>query len=161
MGFFDRRKKAAPAAQETSRPLDVAYDFLPENMHLFAEDMVGLAASISGVILDYTPASLEGVDSILHRLGEQGNTEQQIAKTLIGFGAYVGEVIVRDVGGRWKDVTGDKLGEMLGPFPMIVETTSGVIWNPIGKCFKRLTDPSDNLPFFYEGVVEKESPRGA
>ncbi len=123
-------------------------------MELFADDIIESALRVSQVELDYSPESIEGVDAILQGFLNDGVSEWQIAETLVGFGAYVGEVIIRNHGGRWKDITGDQLASVLGPLPMVVEMPSGTIWNPIGKCFKRVSDETDNLPFFYQGVVE-------
>jgi hypothetical protein len=55
-------------------------------------------------------------------------------------------VIIRNAGGRWRDITNDPLANPLGPLPMIVEMPDGTLWNPIGKVFRRLSDPAPLVP---------------
>jgi hypothetical protein len=121
-----------------------------ENAPRFAEDMVGPAAEISGVDLDYSVASLQAVDDIVERMRQDGCTSDQLGETLFGFGCYVGEVFVRHAGGKWRDAAETAMAKFAG-FPLVIELGKDHFCNPIGKVFKRLENgEEDSLPYFYQ-----------
>src|SRR5690348_1578432 len=103
-----------------------------ENAPKFAADIVDSAAEISGVELDYSVASLDSVDEILEGLRQDGCTSEQVAETLFGFGCYVGEVMVRQANGRWRNAAETVIAQQVR-FPLIIELGSGKLCNPIGK----------------------------
>lgn len=136
--------------------LNLPYASTLEHAAQFAEMMVLAAKEISGAALDFTPASLEGVDQILDQMHQAGEKSDMIAETLFGFGCYVGEVFVRHHNGRWR-VTDKTSMKGLAGFPMVVELANNVVCNPIGKVFKRIENGAeDNLPHFYH-VFTSES----
>lgn len=130
--------------------LRLKYPATPKYAAKFATDIVGAAAKISGVVLDYSVASLQAVDDLVEQMRQDGCTPDQLAETLFGFGCCVGEVFVRQAGGTWRNAADTSIAELAG-FPLVVELGAESFCNPIGKVFKRLENGvEDNLPFFYQ-----------
>lgn len=128
--------------------LHLKYPPVPQNAARFADDIAVAAAEVSGVRLDYTPESLDLVDTIFDEFRAGGVAGEQLAETLFGFGCYLGEVLTRHAGGRWRLTTDD---ERAGAgWPMVVEL-GGQRWcDPIGKAFRRLENGSEqSLRGFY------------
>lgn len=118
----------------------------PEHAAELAQRVVGAASNISGVVLDYSPASLREVDGILGGFGEPGS--DAVAETIFTFGCYIGEVLVRHGGYRWVR-TPAQLAATLGRLTVYRESTGAHV-NPIGKAFKRVDNgPVDDLSYFY------------
>lgn len=136
--------------------LRLNYPPTAENAAKFAEDMVGPAAEISGVDLDYSVASLEAVDNIIESMRQDGCTSDQVSGALWGFGCYVGEVFVRQAGGKWRNTAETGMADIAG-FPMVVQLGEEKFCNPIGKAFKRLENgDEDYLPYFYKVFTSKD-----
>lgn len=137
--------------------LRLKHELTPSNAPVFADDIVTAAASVSGVRLDYTPDSLTLVDNILDEFRSEGLTSEKVAETVFGFGCYVGEVLVRHGGGRWRETTEQEQEQGLVGWPMLIEFTERHWSNPIGKAFKRLANgPEDSLRYFYEAVASED-----
>ncbi len=129
--------------------LRLQYEPTPANASRFAADIVRVAHNVSGVALDYSVASLKHVDDIIEGMRAEGCTSEQIAETLFGFGCYVGEVFVRQVGATWQVTHGTPMADFAG-FPLVIRLATESYCNPIGKVFKRLENGSeDSLPYFY------------
>lgn len=117
--------------------------------------MVSPAAEISGAALDFSVASINAVDNIIEDMRNDGCTPDQIGETLFGFGCYVGEVIIRNAGGKWIDVADSPIVTALG-CPLIIQIGEEDYCNPIGKVFKRLENGEvDSLQFFYQVLVAR------
>ena len=115
---------------------------IDEVMKAYAGDAVAAAAQ-RDVVLDYSERSLDAVDELLGRDSFIGPTprtprspedkgELWMCSKMLG--AYVGEVVVRVLGGRWVDepaVDG-------GVRPAI--EVDGVKGFPVDKVWKRLTE---------------------
>lgn len=104
----------------------------------FASDVVLLVRGRRGFVLDYSAESLRLVDQSVEGMREEGRPVADVAETLVGFGAYVGEVLVRQAGAGWVDFSPYEralFGHAFG-----VKTPDGQVWNPLGKAFKRYTD---------------------
>lgn len=118
----------------------------------FAADTVVLVRGRTGVRLDYTADSLRLVDHAIEGLRNEGRPVAELAETLVGFGAYAGEVMVRQARARWVDFTPHEralFGHAFG-----VRTPDLQVWNPLGKAFKRYTQGSDHsLHAFYQIAV--------
>lgn len=100
------------------------------------------------VPLDYSVNSLRVVDGIVQGL-QGGNPDQkQLSDALFGFGAYLGEVLVRKAGGTWVDFD-EREREMFGQ-PVGVRMPDGRVWNPLGRVVNRFHGgPEDSLQNFY------------
>ena len=79
-------------------------------MRKMADAAITFAAK-GGVVLDYTPESIDTLERYLSELHDYLRapgcpwTENQKWSAALTFGAYVGEVIRRTAGGEWKDGT--------------------------------------------------------
>jgi hypothetical protein len=107
----------------------------------------GAALRVDHIDLDFTANSLAAVDGTLGRFHDEGLTPSQIGETLFSFGAYIGEVIVREQGARWVDLPREHL---LGNDWPMVDMPDERFWNPIGKAFKRVENgDQDSVVYFY------------
>lgn len=99
--------------------------------------------------LDFSPGSLEDVDGQIESLRDDGLTGEDAAEALFVFGCYVGEVLVRHLGGHWVATARSPLRH-LSPWPMVVLLPSGAAWDAIGKAYRRLElGDSEYLPAFF------------
>jgi hypothetical protein len=125
--------------------------FSPEDARDFAEKAVESARKFAGIELDFTPESLKRVDQLLDGWHGQGQTCQSMPTTVYLFGSYLGEVIIRNHGGRWR-VTAEV--NYPSSFPVCLEMPGGGMCNPLGKACKLLDNGSgDSLSFFYQVVT--------
>ncbi len=88
-----------------------------EDMQRLAEEAVIMAKQMN-VDLDYTSSSVEKLDNVLEgfhqQIPEANPSEDQVAGMALGFGAYLGECIRRNLGGEWEffqDADAIKLGQ--------------------------------------------------
>ena len=129
--------------------LELRYPASPENARDHARLAVQLAAQEFGDELDFSPGSLEAVDAQIESVREEGSTGEDAAEALFVLGCYVGEVLVRNLGGRWVATARSPLAPVC-PWPMVVELPGGTAWDPIGKAYKRLElGDSEYLPAYY------------
>jgi hypothetical protein len=115
---------------------------IDEVMKAYATDAVAPAAR-RGVLLDYSERSLADVDALLARESFVGRTPRTPAapeddETMWNcakmFGAYVGEVALRVLGGRWIAQTTESGGTRAA-----IEV-DGLTGFPIDKVWKRLSE---------------------
>ncbi|WP_229870089.1 hypothetical protein [Streptomyces phaeofaciens] len=99
--------------------------------------------------LDYSVASLRVVDFLIDGLRKGGADRQRAHDTLVGLGAYVGEVLVRRAGAVWVDLD-DRQRAWSGQ-PVGVRMPDGRVWNPLGKVVNRFESgaPEESLRTFY------------
>ncbi|WP_211748615.1 hypothetical protein [Paenibacillus sp. Marseille-Q4541] len=99
---------------------------IADMMKAYAEDAVDFADQMD-VKLDFSEASLKDLDSILQKFhGElprgwrkifnKGPSEEQIAYMAKMWGGYLGEVVVRHLGGEWKasEIVEDTIALQIG-----------------------------------------------
>lgn len=117
----------------------------------YAAHIVGVVRRLEHVELDYSVGSLLHVDGLLGQFHDAGDDPGRISETLFEFGAYIGEVIVRERGGAWITVPKD---HPLGGHWPLVELPGERLLNPIGKAFKRVQNgATDSITFFYEALA--------
>ncbi|WP_128381433.1 hypothetical protein [Streptomyces cavernae] len=108
--------------------------------------------------LDYSVASLRVVDFLVDGLRKGGADRQQVAGTLFGLGAYVGEVLVRRAGAVWVDFDAEQrayFGQPVG-----VRMRDGRVWNPLGKVVNRYeAGREESLQTFYLLLHGRARPR--
>ncbi|MFF2127211.1 hypothetical protein ACFVW1_17750 [Streptomyces olivochromogenes] len=78
--------------------------------------------------LDYSASSLWSVDRMIDDLRREDTPYAAVASVLRGFGAYAGEVIVRQADAEWWEADGDHR----------IRTAEGRLWDPIdeaSRCF--------------------------
>ncbi len=133
--------------------LQLRYPAMPENALDHAQLAVEAAWEEFGVDLDYSPASLESVDVHIESLREEGLTGEDVAEVLFVMGCYMGEVMVRHLGGRWTATTRSPLAPV-SPWPMVVVLPDGSAWDVIGKAYKRLElGDSEYLPAYFAAAA--------
>ncbi|MBA2808518.1 hypothetical protein E0500_014190 [Streptomyces sp. KM273126] len=89
----------------------------------WAADVVGTMREGARVRLDYSARSLWRVDRMIEAIRREGTPWAAAERVLRGFGAYAGEVIVRESGGEWVSEGGD----------LWVRTPDGRLWDPIDE----------------------------
>ncbi|NBE52697.1 hypothetical protein GUY60_14925 [Streptomyces sp. YC537] len=73
--------------------------------------------------LDHSPQSLWSVDRVIADLRREHPPYEAVAHALRGFGAYAGEVLVRQLGANWEELDGAH----------VLRTPDGQLWDPIGE----------------------------
>lgn len=112
----------------------------------YAEKVVELTRDNTGVELDFSVESLTRVDKLMLRWRENGSTSEGMPMQVSLFGCYLGEVIIRNHGGRWRQ-------EASG-CPVVLELPDGTICNPKGQASKLLDNgPEDSLLLFCQAVT--------
>jgi hypothetical protein len=125
--------------------LELRFPASPENAADHAQLAVEVAREEYEEPLDFSPGSLEDVDQHIESLREQGMGGEDVAELLFVFGCYIGEVIVRELGGQWAATL-----RAISPWPMVVVLRDGSTWDPIGKAYLRLElGDTEYLPAYY------------
>lgn len=138
--------------------LRLKYPPTAEHASDLAAICVETAKRVSGLDLDYSPASLDLVDQQMDKFRRDNLHSEDIASTLFCFGCYVGEVLIKAFGGRWLPLEESAFRQYGGP-PIIVQLSDGSSWNPIGKVFKRIDEgEEDSLPYFFRVVMNQARP---
>jgi hypothetical protein len=133
---------------------------IPENAAGYADTAAGAAKNIDNLNLDYSTESLETVEDILGRFHEEGLSVDKIGGALFAFGCYVGEVFIRNFGGKWKKEEETEMKGLAGFF-IVVELPNGVICNPVGKVFKIVIDGEKGLAYFYYIMTKEDGTKSA
>lgn len=126
-----------------------------EHAAQLAQRAVDAERNISGVELDYSPASLVRVDEVLDSFREPGS--DAVAETIFVFGCYVGEVFVRHADYEWVDNSPETARYT---FPLTVYRAAAKTHaNPIGKAFKRVDNGAvDSVAYFYQVFAGETGP---
>jgi hypothetical protein len=142
-----------------SDPREPSQPSVADRMAAYAADAVEFAHSRFDVVLDYSPASIAGLETVVARLADakaqglverlfkKAPTEEQLKKMCEMFGGYLGEVYRREVGGEWAmnrefDTIGIKRGDEW--------------FFPPAKVSKRLSGKlHDSLVAYYEAMRSK------
>jgi hypothetical protein len=135
------------------------YPATPEN----AADHAAIAVEVSReefeAPLDYSPESLDALDSEIDSLREEGKDGEEVAEVLFVFGCYLGEVLVRHLGGEWVGTPRSRL-RGVSPWPMVVALPDRSAWDVIGKTYRRLElGDSEYLPAFFAAAASGRGPR--
>jgi hypothetical protein len=118
-------------------------------MRTCAAGFVARVTARNRLPLDYSVASLRVVDFLVDGLRKGGADRERAHDTLVGLGAYVGEVLVRRAGAEWVDLD-DRQRACFGQ-PVGVRMPDGRVWNPLGKVVNRFEvgGPEESLHTFY------------
>lgn len=132
LAWFSRPQPAPapPPPADTQQHLDLT----PESAAGLAAVAVQVAALVHQVELDYSPASLDKVDALVLAFKASGSPRESLRKTLLVFGCYFGEVLVRHQGFAWDLATATERGLSGSSFGL--RAPNGGFWNPIGKLHK-------------------------
>jgi hypothetical protein len=117
-----------------------------------ASNVVRMAREGAGIRLDYSPSSLALLDRVVDSIHREGLALEAVTPTLVSFGSYAGEVLVRGGRARWEEFDAGRRDIFGQPFGII--TPDGRVWNPLDKAVKRFRHgPQDSLRLFYLSVV--------
>lgn len=103
----------------------------PEAASSLAAATVKVAALAHQIELDYSPASLDKVEALILSLKADAGAHESLHGMLLGFGCYVGEVLVRHLNFSWDAATPTERGLSGNTFGL--RAPNGGFWNPIGK----------------------------
>lgn len=102
------------------------------------------------VDLDFTGKSLKKVDGIIGKYFKKHKDEEHLATSVLSFGSYLGEVIRRNVGGKWvvKDSVFDS--------SILVKGAKGekIEFLPFKRVIKRFYSRSNYLYPYYRKVLK-------
>ena len=121
-----------------------------EQIRSWANEAVTLAAENAGVTLDYSRSSIGNLEKALDKLREQGRDDDATWDLACRFGAYLGEVMLKDFkefGYSWdEDYDGEPI---LVSSQSVGNTNLGKVL-PITKCNKYLlSGPSESVAKLY------------
>jgi len=125
-----------------------------------ADAAVRMARDDHATTLDYSVESVKDVETILGTLYDQSakqalNQDQQVYFA-VRYGAYIGEVIRREWGGKW-----ERDHPVAGPGSLPIESRDHESF-PVGWCFKRLKNgPEDNVWHKFQVLYVKDGHGGA
>ena len=121
-----------------------------------AEAAVASFRDIENIELDYSPESLRLMEKVILSIRAEGTRSESMPSALYAFGAYVGEVIVRNnEGARWTYPPQPMIDAGMSPHSIGVTDQNGIFWNPIGKVYGLLDNGSeDSIVYFYQVVEE-------
>jgi hypothetical protein len=112
-----------------------------------------------GVVLDYSPQSVERVEEILDKIHQQHTkkpiADKDIARRAYRFGIYIGEVIRKHHAGTWKIVTPENFDPM--KYEITHKNKAGKAQGsfPVNWCGKRIYNgEEDNVWHKYLFLVE-------
>jgi len=136
---------------------------LDDLMSAQAQLAVGLAAKVFRVTLDYSESSIQEVEKVLSKLHEaipKGpddsrvkyalSTPEVLQEVSTSMGAYIGEVIKREWGGKWKE------GSRIYPDQKLLtlETVGMDIWPHMKVAKRSKNGPEDDVWFYFLGFKE-------
>jgi len=131
----------------------------PEKRPPAAEYAAKIVAEVAPLLgenkqIDFSPNSLVVIDALLDRMRE--TTKVDVSKALLILGVYVGEVFIRNIGGKWMNREESGMAE-LATGPLVVSLASGTFLNPLGKVLKRFDQGNgESLAYYYQAVVKQE-----
>jgi hypothetical protein len=116
-----------------------------------AAEWIAAALTSSGYSADLSPSSLWDVERFFDEQTEDGRARPRgllsegLGSRVFGLGAYLGEVIRRDLGGAWHGDDSDPDAEI----NVAVDLANGLrIW-PVQRVMKRIVNgPEDNVAHF-------------
>ncbi len=139
--------------------IKLRYPATAENARDHAAIAVRVARDDWETELDYSPGSLESLDAEIESLREGGLDGEEAAELLFVFGCYLGEVLVRRLGGVWTSTARSAL-RGVSPWPMVVTLPDGSSWDAIGKVYRRLElGDSEFLPAFFASAADGRLPQ--
>jgi hypothetical protein len=86
--------------------------------------------------LDYSISSVKLIDALIEKLRSEGNDEKSAENEIMAFGAYIGEVIKRHVGGYWTKPELAGFPKDGATFSVVLALPNGGATNPLGRVLK-------------------------
>lgn len=130
---------------------------LAEELLGYAESALLTAETKWGVSLDFGEQSLEGLEEILAQLHEltlrpatpatPGPSPEQVQRMTLVWGTYLGELMRRQLGGRWT------VAPAGAEAPVLCLEIGGARMFPLRKVQKRIVGgPADDVRFYYQAT---------
>lgn len=129
------------------------------------------AIILSSRTIAFSPASLEEVENSVsgyHRMDSMGWLKPEWEARAIDVahraGCYLGEVIIRNLGGQWRRTEETSYARLpqAQAFPLVVQLPNGNCCHPLARPFKLLEcgRESESLVGFYAGIesLSREAP---
>ncbi len=101
--------------------------------------------------LDYTEKSIQIVDLLIEQLRKEGSDERAAENEIMAFGAYVGETIKKNYGGKWTKPELAGFPKDGSTYSVVFQLPNGVGINPLGRVLKYFRHGSQySLTIFYD-----------
>jgi len=110
------------------------------------------AMESSGYSLDGTLESFRVLDRFMDEQKRPGGIlDGKVGSKLFGMGAYVGQVLIAQLGGQWETDDQDPQGEI----NIAVRMGSCTVW-PVQRVMKRFSDGPENSIYAYGSALKQE-----
>jgi hypothetical protein len=129
------------------------YDEAVVELKRRARIQVDTAKELSGIDLDYSEDSITKLDNIISNAWN-GQVPQQLDAMIEMFGAYLGEVLSRNIDGRWTL----KEGTWMIDFPLPDGSVGSA--NVFGKVRKRFMNGMEDSLGYYMQMLRKAHQEG-
>lgn len=86
--------------------------------------------------LDYSVSSVKLIDALIEKLRSEGNDEKLAENEIMAFGAYIGEVIRKQVGGYWTKPELAGFPKDGATYSVVLALPNGGATNPLGRVLK-------------------------
>ena len=108
------------------------------------------AMASSGYVLDGTLESFQELDRFIDEQKRPGGLlDGKAGSKLFGMGAYVGQTLIAQLGGRWETDDRDPQGEV----NIAVTLSSGTVW-PVQRVMKRFSNGSEDSLYAYGAALK-------
>ncbi|HYL86325.1 MAG TPA: hypothetical protein VE263_19025 [Candidatus Angelobacter sp.] len=130
---------------------------LDEQMAVCAQEAATLARDRYGITLDFSEASVKELESLLAgmhtslpKAGDPARpSDQWLTGVAVTFGAYLGEIFRKNLGGKWMPQN------PVAPGSLPALNVLGNTLTPCRKVLKRILEgPAENVAFFYNGACQ-------
>jgi hypothetical protein len=131
---------------------------IPEHAAAIVELAVGDLKAQEHIELDCSPANILFVNNMILKWRKKGDTVDQVARPLLLLGMYLGEVIIRNLGGKWlaTERLAEEIASSAGGAPFLLELLDGRICNPIQRTFHLMKAvPDADLVSFYAWPADR------
>lgn len=119
-----------------------------------AKDWIASALQSSGYRADFSLESLKEIDRFFDEQNRPGGLlSENRGQRLFAIGAYIGEVIITEVGGEWITDDDDPQGEINISVKL---TDESIIW-PVQRAIKRYQNGKEDGIYDYAFVLSKSS----
>jgi hypothetical protein len=135
-----------------------------DRMVICAKEAISIARDRYGITLDFSEASVKELETLLAGIhnslpkpdDSSRPSDQWITSISVTFGAYLGEVFRKNLGGSWLQQNPTAPGSL----PAL--NIGGNVLTPCRKVSKRILDgPGENVAFFYSAacqIIREKSP---
>lgn len=150
MGIFDNlfggKNKVNEVNQINNEVAQMASDLVEQMSKLLPPE----------IKLDYSEKSIQVIDLLIEQLRKEGNDERAAENEIMAFGAYVGEIIKRNFGGKWTKPELAGFPKDGATYSVVFQLPNGAGINPLGRVLKYFRHGSQySVAFFYDTVKKQ------